>query len=676
MRLALFAPLLLLVTALASGAEARLQPALWSDHPDAAALDRRVDGYIASARRHIATLKAVRGRHTIENTLRPYDAATLDLNTGAYLASLVQQVHPDATFRDRGTAAYVRASSAQTDVQLDPGVYAALKAIDLSGADATTRYYVERLLLVFKLAGVDRDAATRAQVKALNDRLTELVSHWDRNIADDARHISADPAELEGLPADFIAGHAPGADGKVTITTAYPDVTPVMTFARSKALRTRLLLEFTNRGYPVNRQVLADMLASREQLANLLGFANWADLFAADKMARNGNAVAAFIEQIAAAARPGAQREFALLLAEKRRQEPDATVISVAERSYYAELVRRSSYSFDSQSARPYFPFARVKQGLLDVAAEFFAVSFEREPATRFWDDSVESWLVRDQGQVIGRVYFDLHPRAGKYSHAEMVAVLDGVRGRQLPEAMLICNFPQPTATDPGLMSYDSVQTFFHEFGHLLHHILGGRQPYAGVSGISMESDFVEAPSQMLEELLRSPRVLARFARHYETGAPIPEELVARMNRAAAFGRSIWVENQNGYSALSFDLHRRKAAGVDPSAVEAAVEQRYTRIAPIEGTHEWASFGHLGGYSSAYYTYLWDKVIAVDFYGQFDAANPMAGDAPRRYRRLVLEPGGSRSANELVHDFLGRAQSTEALQRWMNQEFQDSTEMH
>jgi thimet oligopeptidase len=254
-----------------------------------------------------------------------------------------------------------------------------------------------------------------------------------------------------------------------------------------------------------------------------------------------------------------------------------------------------------------------------------------------------------------------------------MVPVLDGIRGKQLPEAILVCNFPVPTATDPGLMDYGDVETFFHEFGHLMHHILGGQQQWAGISGISMESDFVEAPSQMLEEWIRSPQVLAKFARHYKTGEPIPAELVTRMNRASAFGRGMWVDRQNSFSALSYDIYKTKPGNVDLDKVTFDDTRQYTLFKPLPETHMWASFGHLGGYSSAYYTYLWDKAIAEDFFLQFDRHNLLAGDAPMKYRRVVLEPGGSMSANDLVKNFLGRPSNMTALEHWMAEEFDSSS---
>jgi thimet oligopeptidase len=558
----------------------------------------------------------------------------------------------------------------QTALSLNRGVYQALAAVPISRADPATQYYVRRQLLEFRLAGVDKDDATRARLKALNDELTEEQSTFERNINDGQKSVEVrDASELNGLPQDYIDGHKPDKDGVIRITTSYPDYIPAMNFAVSNDLRRRLYLAFNTRAYPQNRDVLMKMLRTRYEIASLLGYKSWADYNAADKMIGNGARIAEFIRDLDAAVRPVAEKEFQMLLAEKRKSDSQAAAIGLQEKSYYEEQVRRSSFNFDSQSVRPYFPYARVKQGILDTAATLFHVTFRQEQGVPAWDRSVETWQVIDAGKVIGRFYLDMHPRPGKFSHAEMMPLLDGIRGTQLPEGVLICNFPRPTPEDPGLMEYGDVQTFFHEFGHLMHAILGGQQPWAGISGISMESDFVEAPSQMLEEWIQSPQVLASFARDYQTGKPIPADLVLRMKRASAFGRASYVAQQNGYTAVSYEIYDAKPQDVDLDAIANADTRKYTLFTPLAGTHMYASFGHLAGYSSAYYTYMWDKVIAEDFFEQFDSRNLLAGDAPLRYRRTVLEPGGSVSANDLVKNFLGRPQSMGALQRWMAAEF-------
>ncbi len=239
-----------------------------------------------------------------------------------------------------------------------------------------------------------------------------------------------------------------------------------------------------------------------------------------------------------------------------------------------------------------------------------------------------------------------------------------------MPEAALVCNFPEKTDSDPGLMEYGDVVTFFHEFGHLVHWILSGRQQWAGANPLNLEADFIEAPSQMLEEFLRSPQVLAGFAKHYKTGETIPAELVARMNRASAFGRGSWAAGQDALSAISHEIYIADPSKLDPDKITYDAWKKYTKVVPIPGTHFWAAFGHLGGYSSAYYTYLWDKVIAEDFASQFDKSNFLADGPSMRYRKTVLEPGGTESANDIVKNFLGRAQNMDAFKKWMGEEFE------
>jgi thimet oligopeptidase len=649
------------------------QAPLWSSKPDVAAFEKIENDHLAAAQRAVERLVAAQGARTVENTVVAFDEAIQQINSANYFATLMQQVHPDAAFRDHATQMTRKASAAQTALSLNRDVYQALRNLDVSKSDPATRYYVQRQLLEFRLAGVDKDDATRAKLKQLNDQLTEEQSIFDRDISDDQKIVPADAAELDGLPQDYIERHKPGSDGKVHISTNYPDSLPALKFAKSDALRHRVFEAMQTRAFPKNLDVLKKMMQTRYEIGTLLGYPSWADYFAADKMVVNGSKIADFIQQVDAAERPVARREFEMLLAEKQKANPQAKEVGDYEVSYLNEQVRRSKYNFDSQLVRPYLPYDRVKQGILDTAATLFRVSFRQEQNVPAWDASVETWDMIDNGKMIGRFYLDMHPRPGKFSHAEMDPVLDGVRGKQLPEAILICNFPKPTDTDPGLMEYGDVVTFFHEFGHLMHWILGGQQQWAGISGITMESDFGEAPSQMLEEWMRSPQVLASFAHHSKTGEPIPAELVERMNRASAFGRGTWVSQQNSYTAISYDMYKGKPTDIDPDAVCPGDVRRYTPFTPSQGTHMYAAFGHLGSYSSAYYTYLWDKVIAEDFFMQFDRDDLLASDTGMRYRHVVLEPGGSMSANDLVKNFLGRPQNMTAFQHWMGEEFENGS---
>jgi thimet oligopeptidase len=267
-----------------------------------------------------------------------------------------------------------------------------------------------------------------------------------------------------------------------------------------------------------------------------------------------------------------------------------------------------------------------------------------------------------------------MHPREGKDKWFSAAPVVTGVRGRYLPEAALICNFPGGDVAaggkDPGLLQYSDVVTFFHEFGHLMHAILGGRTAWAGLSGFATEGDFIEVPSQMLEEFFRDEKLLQSFARHYETGEVLPSETIRKMKLAGSFGRADWVRAQLYYTTLSLDLHDQDPAQIDLDEIGKRLYQSLQPWTWLEGNRMYASFGHLTGYSSNYYTYAFDKVIALDFFAQFDARDLLGCEAGAKYRKTVLEQGGSKPGRQMVRDFLGRDEEFAAFSKWLNEEFE------
>jgi thimet oligopeptidase len=412
--------------------------------------------------------------------------------------------------------------------------------------------------------------------------------------------------------------------------------------------------------------VLDRMIARRDELARLLGYTSWADYALADKMAGTAANASAFIDRVVTASRDAAEREYQVLLERKRQDDPAATAVNRWEVAYLRELVRRSAYDFDSQQMRPYFPYQRVKQGVLDLSARLFGVTFRRMKDPPVWHPSVEGYEMLEGGRLAGRFYLDMHPRPGKYGHAAHFRIRTGTSDGALPESVLVCNFPGGTPGEPGLMDHGEVETFLHEFGHLMHSLLA-RQRWNGVSGVRTEWDFVEAPSQMLEEWGRDTGVLAGFARHHETGEPIPAALVRQSERATRFGRALDVRTQMTYARISLSLYDRPPARVDTDSIVDAVTRAYSPVPPMPGTHMQTAFGHLNGYSAFYYTYMWSLVIAKDLFSRFDETKLLAPGPALRYRRLILEPGGSAPAARLVEDFLGRPFSFEAWRRWLEE---------
>ena len=638
----------------------------WTGRPTAATFARIQKQRLADAKLAIARVLAVKGKRTVANTLRPYDDAVLALDATTAQSSLISEVHPDSALRTAGEKATQEASAFATDLSLNRKVYESISAIDTTSADAETRYYVWRTLRDFRLSGVDKDEATRKRIKELSDKIVETGQAFSRNIREDKRTVVVkDTTELAGLPADYIARHKPGADGSITLTIDYPDAIPVFSYAKSEDLRKRMYMEYNNRAYPKNMATLDSLISQRWQLANLLGFTNWADCVTADKMVGSAKNAADFIDRTVAASAPRAEREYQVLLKRKQQDVPGATVVNFWETQYWSEQVRKSNYDFDSQSVRPYFPYDRVKEGVLGVTSKMFGVEFHRITAP-VWDPSVECYEVTENGKLVGRFYLDMHPRQNKYNHAAQFDIRTGVEGRQIPEAALICNFPGGEKGDPGLMEYNDVRTFFHEFGHLLHTLFAGHHQWTGIGGIRTEQDFVEAPSQMLEEWTENPEVLASFAKHYESQQPIPAALVRQMDRAKDYGQGLGVRRQMVYAKLSLSVYDRDPSQVNTDQIAQSLVQKYQPFPFVPGTHFQCAFGHLDGYSAVYYTYMWSLVIAKDMFAQFDHNHLLAPGVATRYRQTVLAPGGTAPAALLVANFLGRPFNNAAWTAWLN----------
>ena len=635
----------------------------------AEALSAWVSARLAAHESALAALLAVEGPRTPENSLRLFDQAVEHLTLAGAQSGVLNSVAPDKGVRDQAQNEAQRVAMAGSALSLNRAVYEALAAIDLTGASPATQHFVQRTLLGYRLAGVDKDQATRDHLQALQEKATMLSLEFSRNIQEGGKTIEATAEELDGLPPDYLARHPADSEGKVTITTDPPDMQPVMTFAGNAALRERMFLAYNTRAYPANQKILLDLLATRQEIATVLGFRSWADLATADQMMGSAANVRTFLAKLDEASRDGAKREHASIIEFARERQPDLTAIDITSRGYWYEQFRRSAFDFDSQSVRPYFPYAQVEAGVLATAARLFKIEFQRVEAAA-WHADVSVFDVFDGGKRVGRFYLDMHPREGKDKWFSAAPIVTGVRGRALPEAALICNFPAGDENDPGLLQYNDVVTFFHEFGHLMHAILGGHTEWAGLSGFATEGDFIEVPSQMLEEFFRDEKLLQAFAKHYQTGEVLPSETIKKMKLAGAFGRADWVRSQLYYTTLSLDLHDQDPAGLD---LDATTKRLYQTLQPwtwMEGNRMYASFGHLTGYSSNYYTYAFDKVIALDFFAQFDPADLLGCDAGARYRKTVLEQGGSKPGREMVRDFLGRDEEFSAFSSWLNEEFE------
>lgn len=621
-------------------------------------LDQRARGELDRARVEAGRLRDLAGAAPAD-IVGQWNALAVALSNAGAVASLLSQVHPAAEIRAQAEAIEQDLDKLVTDLTLDRGLYDVLAGVDAAALDDDARRVHRLALRDFTRAGVHLDDDSRARLRELSERETALVQEFSKNIREDVRSIQVTRAQLAGLPDDYIAAHPADESGMHTITTDYPDVYPFLTFAEDAAARRQLHVEFLRRAWPANEEVLRALLEARAEHARLLGHDNWPDYDAEVKMIGAGDAIGAFIDKITAAADTSGRRDRDVLLERLRVDRPDAVAIDRADATHYAELVRRERYDVDAQESRRYFDFVKVRQGLLDVTGALFGLRYEHVADAPTWHDDVEVYDVALGDEPLGRIYLDLHPREGKYKHAAQFDLARGVLDRQRPEGVLVCNFSR------GLMEHTDVVTLFHEFGHLVHHIVAGRHRWVRFSGVATEWDFVEAPSQLLEEWAWDADILRGFATDGD-GEPIPASLVARMRAARDFGRGYQARTQMFYAAISYRLHRDEAD--DLTAFVRRLQDAYDLFPYVDGTHFHTSFGHLGGYTSAYYTYMWSLVIAKDLFSAFDPANLLDPEVAGRYRDAILAPGGSRDAADLVEDFLGRPYAFDAFGRWLDQD--------
>ena len=624
----------------------------------ASQLLERHRGGLARAEAQLARIRALTAPFTESDALAAYNEIGIEIAAMSSECGLMAEVHPDPEVRTAADTIIQEVSEFATRVGQDRPLYEALGGIDPATLAPIARRVVELARRDMRRAGIELGPAEQERVRAVRAELVKVEQEFAKNIREDVGEVALDPTQLDGMPADYVAAHPPDASGRVHVTTNYPDLIPFMTYATDEAARKALAIVNLSRAVPANIALLERMLEKRAELASLLGYANWAEYASEDKMTGSAGAIRDFIDRALAACRESADAEYADLVAEKG-SEP----IGTWDTQYLLERVKARKYSYDGRELRPYFEYRTVRQAILDLCTELFGLTFtpvERE----LWHPSVETFAVSVDGREMGHISLDMHPRDGKFKHAACFTLVPGFKGRAKPHGVLVCNFPDPNAQQgPALMQHSEVVTYFHEFGHLVHGIVSGEIEYARVRRPS-EWDFIEAPSQFLEEWIFDYDVLRRFAKHVETGAVIPEALVKKLRDARDFGRGTFVQRQLMLSAISLRLHDRDPKGLDTTAIVFDASREFSRIVMPEGTAMQASFGHLEGYTALYYTYMWSLVIAKDMHGAF-TNGLMDPVQAKRYRDLVLAPGGTKPAGDLVTDFLGRPYGFESFKEWL-----------
>ena len=612
---------------------------------------------------------------TTESVLGAIDDARLATKNAGDFSALMAVAHPDAAARKVAEECEPLAGSFETSFYLDKVVADVVARFagrvtkgDVKLGSPELQRVLTHLRRDYRRNGLELDANAQTRLRELNGEITRLGQEFENNIAASTATLPATPKDLEGLPQSYLDAHKPGADGTITISTDYPDYFPVLQYAKNRAFALELYKRFDNRAADKNVTLLEKLLVARDEKAKLLGYATWADYVLEARMAQSPKEVSGFLEGLRTHIAKKGDEEMAELRAMHvllggKKDDP----IFASDRTYLEDRVRKAKYGLDSKEVSEYFEVSKVKAGLLAITSKIFGITF-RPAGVPKWHADVEPMDVLDgEGKLLGRFYFDLYPRPGKYKHAAVFSIRDtkkmGDGKRLLPIAAIECNFPRPGGEAPALMSHQDATTFFHEFGHVLHHLLS-RTETVTFSGTSVARDFVEAPSQMLEEWAWDKSTLALFARHYKTDAPLPAALHEKMLRARGFGRALATQRQLFLAALDQTYHTRKPP-FETTPILAEVQAKYTPFKYVEGTHFQGTFGHLVGYDAGYYGYQWALSIARDLFTRFSAAGLLDPKTAADYRARVLERGGSADADELVRDFLGRPRSDAAYKAFL-----------
>lgn len=646
-----------------------------------------IDAQLAACREAIDRLTREVTHPTWETVVEPLDALDDALSRTWSPVSHLNSVLNSETLRAAYNACLPKLSDYGTEVGQNEDLFRAYQAVAaLDDLNPAQRKLLDNTLRDFHLSGVDLPADKKARYKAISQELSQLTSTYSEQVLDATNAWSklvTDPAQLAGLP-DSARGlarqHAEQQkqDGW-RFTLDMPSYIPVMTYADDRALRFELYHAFSTRasdqgphaGQWDNHDNMERILALRHELAQLLGFANYAERSLATKMAPAPEAVLAFLHDLAERSVPQARRELAEL-ASYAHEQHGIDQLEPWDIGYYAEKLRVHRYQISQEELRPYFPISHVLSGLFGVVERLFAVQIQEVETFDAYHPDVRFFAIRDgeSGALRGQFYLDPFARQNKRGGAWMDVCINRMRTTrrdQLPVAYLVCNFTPPVGDTPSLLTHQEVETLFHEFGHGLHHLLT-KVDYPGVAGINgVPWDAVELPSQFLENWCWERESLDLFAAHWETGAPLPEALYQRMIAAKNFQSGMQMVRQLEFALFDFRIHLEydPARGGRIYEILDAVRDQVAVIRPPAFNRFAHSFSHIfaGGYAAGYYSYKWAEVLSADAFSLFEERGVFDPATGRAFREQILERGGSADAMTLFINFRGREPTTDALLR-------------
>ncbi len=640
---------------------------------------------LRDARGRIDALAADPEPRTFDNTLTLLDTITEPLDEAMAVVRHLESVATYPALREAYNAVQPEVSAFYSGIPLHAGLWRAIRSFaqreEAGALEGTRRRFLTKTLDNFRRHGADLDAEGKARLEAIDIELATVTTKFSQNVLDATNAfelVIADEGGLAGLPPSAVAAARASAVQKGLagwrFTLQAPSYTPVMMYLDDAGIRQKMYRAYAvraSRGEYDNRGHLSRILELRRAKAELLGFRNFADLVLHDRMAHTGERAEQFLKDLKGKTETQFARENRDLLEFRRGLEgPEAPELQPWDVAYYAEKQRAALYDFDEEQLRPYFPLDRVVDGLFETVRRLYGIRVSEEPGVPVWDAQARYYAVHDRdGAFIGGFYADWYPRENKRGGAWMDALITGypaVDGFK-PHLGLICgNLTPPLADRPALLTHYEVTTIFHEFGHLLHHLLS-RVEVRSLAGTSVAWDFVELPSQIMENWTWEREPLDLFARHYQTGEPIPDGLFQKMLRARNFRSANTQMRQLGFGFVDLALHIDYDPARDGDAIEytRGILQQYSP-APLPADHAMvAAFTHLFaspvGYGAGYYSYKWSEVLDADAFTRFRTNGIFSPETGAEFRDTILSRGDSEDPAELYRKFMGRDPDPNAL---------------
>jgi len=602
-------------------------------------------------------IRIEKDKRTFHNTVASFENALSDFHEMVNIPIFLAYVSDNKDIRQVSQNLELKISQYSVDIFTREDIFNAINEYALKNEqlNEVDKRLLDKILFEFKQNGLGVEESKREKVKKLLKELVGIELEFSKNLreANDFAELSLE--ELKGLPEDYIKRLGKNASGKYIVTTNYPDYVPFMDNAESGEARKKLEFIFNNRCADKNAELMEKAIKIRNKIAKILNYNNFADYILTDRMAKNSETVLNFLDSIYKDVRKKGKKELKERIRLKKKISGiDENIIHNWEWRYYNNLLKKEKYELDHERIKEYFPLENVIQGMFEIFGAVFGVRFELSNIDK-WHSDVRAYEVKDiKGQTFAYFYFDLFPREGKYKHAACFGLVKGrmlpTTQYQLPAAAIVSNFTPPSEGIPSLLKFDEVVTLFHEFGHVTHNIFT-KSEYGKFSGTNTSRDFVEVPSQMLENWAYSPEVLKKISSHYKTGEKLPDDIIQKIIDSRNMDSGLFYLRQLFFAILDMKYHTKKGK-VDTTKLYEKLMKKIFMIPMTSGTHPQASFGHLmGGYEAGYYSYLWSEVISVDLFSEFEKNGIFNYEIGKKYIDIILSPGGRIDESLLVKKF-------------------------